>query len=203
MSYTLQSGPFGICSGVWDSETQQYKSADNTDKIKCCLDNCKKTTKNCIYECKNIKNLKLQEKCYETCKRNDYACAGNCTLTSKFWSINNPIFKSTMFHKCGNGFEIPIKIDCMKTNKEKIIKHCVKHCLPSSDNSCTNECNYSFDFLTNNATNPLNITYSYPKINRVKGPTVSSDTPVYIVYSLAISTVLLGLYLLFWFKNQK
>lgn len=198
MGDTLHQGPFELCSSVWDNELQEYKISNNTEKINCCLNNCHKLTSNCIQECSKASNLKIEDNCYNICNGNNNTCSANCTLISNFWSLNNPIFKSTMYYNCGNGFEIPINTECMNKNKDDIIKYCTQQCIPSSDNSCVDECKFSFDFLTRKTVNPFNISTSHPQIYRNKQQNgEKNNIIIYITYAVSIAVLFLGIYILF------
>ncbi len=150
--YNLNPGPFGLCSKIWDEDSQTFKKANKTETGDCCLYTCKPTVDQCVKYCHESNNTSI---CYKTCTNIKELCETNCQLSTELLGYKNPIFKGTDAFGCGNKFEQTIDKNCILKNKDNILKICQNNCLPTSDIDCYKHCEYSFNTLASKHINPL------------------------------------------------
>jgi len=200
-TYNLLSGPFGLCSGIWDEHAKIFRRADDTEKGECCFNTCKPFVQKCVENCPKASSTHFEDLCYKTCHDIKESCKNNCLLSSNSWSLNNPIYDGTKKFGCGDGFGHSINEECLKKHKDGILKECQRNCLPTQDLDCQKHCIYSYNFLTDDKADPLSF-------DRVIG-TRSSDSSgssgisswggisLYILfYSLVFVVIMLGIYIL-------
>ena len=206
--FTLESGLFGLCAGIWDEDGQSYRKASDTEVKKCCLNSCRDLILDCRSICdKNFSakgsnpNSSEHKLCHVTCDDIILTCSETCILSdpNKLWGVDNPFFQATEKWGCGGKKKIKLNKECVQNQKWEIITNCQKIC---SDNNmsvdCTGHCASSYENLIDPSTNPLkNIPRDLPPNEKDK--TKQNITIIsYIGYALAISVILLGLYILFF-----
>lgn len=187
--YNSQSGPFGLCSGIWDENAKIFRRANETDKAICCFNTCKPFVQTCVKNCPKAKTSHFRELCYKTCHDIKESCKNNCLLSGNSWNVDNPIYNGTRKFGCGDGFGHPIDEECMKKHTYGIMQECQRSCLPTSDLDCQKHCEYSYNFLTDDSVDPL--AFDIPKNISKK-----ENTTTHLSYLIIIS-IILGL-LLVW-----
>lgn len=198
----LFSGPFGLCSGVWDKRLKKYIKATDTEIGVCCMRTNEPLVKECTEKCPTLKTKKLRANCAKTCSDITKLSQANCMLSGKFWEVDkNPIFIGSNQYGCGDELFKQIDKECMKKNKEDILRLCRKNCTPSPQIDCTKHCEYSWKFLVDPET--MFLTHQVSKLNdhlsekELDGTPTGSGNSVYVGYALGVIVIILGLYILF------
>jgi len=192
-------GPFGLCSEIWDKETNQYIRATDSEIGKCCMRTNLPLVNKCSQKCHQLKTKKLQENCAKTCHNISKMSVANCMLSSEFWGADkNPIFKATKRYGCGDSRFIAIDTECMEKNKEDILSLCRRECIPGMTTDCTENCEFSYRSLAEPNTDPLKkrVNQLNEELN-LEGTPTGTGNSVYIGYALGVAVILLGLYILF------
>ena len=197
--YNLQTGPFGLCSGHWDEKTQVFRRADETEQGDCCLRTCKPLIDLCSRTCPKAEP-KYQELCYKTCEDISVTCGDFCKLSSPIWGSTNPIFKGIKEQGCGDYLYEPLNNECIKKNKDGIINICRQNCRSSHTLDCDKHCQYSYNIISDDKTNPL---YFKKNIEGLKSFSVKNNkykrvdnNIMYIIYSLVIVGIIFGMWIL-------
>lgn len=188
--HTLNTGPFSLCSKIWDSTSNTFKIANSVEKNKCCLQSCMSYIKKCYNLCPNSKN---SNECQLKCDNIQKSCNDYCTLSTKgVWGVNNPIYEGIKKYNCGDGYYHHINNECVKKNKNNIISLCNKQCIPKIDVDCKKHCQYSYDYIINkkDVSSTIKTNERNKKILQ-KG----NRSTVYILYSLGLSIIFSMLFL--------
>ena len=135
---TSSAGKFGLCRGVWDEEQKRFLPATETDTMWCCLNVCKTSADTCLQACmKNYGpdtengNFKDYSDCRNNCGLIILSCENNCALSGPdIWRGNSPIIDCVKDKGCGSYPNYDT--DCIKKNKDDLIRCCRKGCIPSS-----------------------------------------------------------------------
>lgn len=206
--YTLESGLFGLCSGVWNEQTHSYDKANDTDIIKCCLNSCRPIIKHCREICdENYSNNGKTPRenkhalCHMVCNDIIKACEQTCSQTSPgMWGPNNPFWKSTEKHGCGGQKKVGFDIECIKNKKTEIIKDCKNICFSGIEKDCADHCQFSYDNAVNPDINPLRKIMIEDVSKKEKEKEIPFTILLYSGYAIAISAIFLGVYILLNFK---
>jgi hypothetical protein len=198
----IEDDLFTLCSGKWDVKKNKFIKNNSTDKGKCCLETCVSNIEECGKICSSIdmSDVEKYKSCIEVCEvQLKNVCEDNCRLidtTNR--GFNNPIYIGTTDSRCGDGYFKKIDKDCLKKNKDNIIKVCNNNCNTTQDMDCQVHCNYSYDKLENPE---LDILYrKYP--DRKKVDKVDKE-PIDIFKILGYSFVTLLSFILLFFIMKK
>lgn len=199
------TGPFGLCSGIWDKETNQYIRATDSEIMDCCMRNNLPLVEKCAQKCHKLKTRKLRNTCAITCYDISKMSVANCMLSSEFWRADkNSIVKATKHYGCGDGRFRPIDTECVEKNKEDILSLCRRECIPGITTDCEENCKFSYRSLVDPNTDPLK--KRVIQLNEeldLDGTPTETDNSVYIVYALGVAVILIGLYILFRYFVRK
>jgi hypothetical protein len=194
----LLSGPFGLCYGYWDETSQVFIKDNQTEQWKCCLRSCEPTKDKCVEICEESTSDHNKETCYKTCFDIKKECEDNCRLLSNLWGEDNPIFKGTTAYDCGDGFAHPIDKECLRKNKDGILKLCGVNCIPTSDIDCYDHCNHSY-YILNEGSNLLDISKPVTNLNikTIRNLKKINILHLYIFVIVVIVVLVFGLYIFF------
>ena len=193
------SGPFGLCSEIWDKEKNRYIRATDSEIWDCCMRTNLPLVKKCAQKCHELGTRKLRKSCARTCHDISKMSIANCVLSSEFWGVDkNPISKATKLYGCGDESFKNVDTKCMEKNKENILSLCQRECIPSITTDCTKNCDFSYRFLVDPDADPLKkrVIQLNNELN-LKGNPTGTGNSVYIGYALGVAVILLGLYILF------
>jgi hypothetical protein len=182
--HNLDSGPFGLCSGYWDKNAQIFRKADQTDIAVCCMKTCETFVDKCKELCPKAEE-KYKNLCYQTCDDIQKTCGDFCDLSSTVLGSDNPIFKGIKEKGCGDGLYKSVDKECVKKNKNDIIKICLNSCIDSEQLDCEKHCNYSYKIILDEDDT------KYENPSKPKG-----HKKMYIIYSLAIIGIIFGIWIL-------
>lgn len=150
------TGPFGLCSEIWDKKTNQYIRATDLEIFNCCMNTNLPLVEKCVQKCHMLGTKKLRKNCAMTCHDISKIIIDNCMLSSEFWDTDkNPIFKAAKNYGCGDGLFRYIDTKCMEKNKEDILKVCKRKCIPGIATDCDKNCDFSYNFLVDPDIAPL------------------------------------------------
>jgi len=196
---TSSAGKFGLCRGVWDEEQKRFLPATETDTMWCCLNVCKTSADACLQACmKNYGpdtengNFKDYSDCRNNCGLIILSCENNCALSGPdIWRGNSPIIDCVKDKGCGSYPNYDT--DCIKKNKDDLIRCCRKGCIPSSQMSCTDHCNRKYDDFAGTTKDPLLMVYN--KYNTItpsmyKKGVSSGDDDSWKYYLIVVAVVL-------------
>ena len=146
----ITDGPFTLCSSIWDEKQNRFRSANLAEKDECCERPCLSNIEECRKICSTIPEIDRDK--YNLCMKKcdidlNKACENNCTLISSNLGITNPIYKGTKELGCGDGYYESINIECLKKNKNDILKVCYTDCTESSMIDCDVYCNHFYNKL--------------------------------------------------------
>ena len=152
----LTDGPFSLCSDIWDDQQQRFKLSNLSEKEECCVRTCLPNIEECRNICSTIHVIdsKKYNLCIHKCDIDlKKTCENNCTLISNDLGFTNPIYKGTREFGCGDGYYDPININCLKNNKNGILKSCLNNCTSSTVIDCDFHCNHYYNKLEDIFTN--------------------------------------------------
>lgn len=193
--YTLNTGLFSVCSGLWDENKQKIIKADTTNIMKCCINNCMKSDNLCNELCKKENDVNFDVlKCNKTCKYIKNLCIDSCDLESYIWNDNNPFIDCSKNKGCWKNNNV-FDSKCIKNNKLELIDCCNNNCISTSDIDCEKHCDYSFELASNE-----NIKTSDIKFN--KSINYNDHTFIYILIGIII-TILISIIIIFILYRKK
>lgn len=153
--YSLRSGIFTTCGGVWNDETDSYEKTTISDIAKCCLDDCKEPVEFCEKYCiENSGPGKLydtQEKlddCMATCHTYRRLCNDICQLSSPYFNEQSYYLECAKEKGCLNSLR-QTNSECIKANSDEILKCCLHDCIPAEDLDCNKYCLFSHNIAMN------------------------------------------------------
>jgi len=162
MSYSPsqhQLGRFGLCSAVWDPNKNQFREATEPEVMWCCLESAKKTAKTCLDECNRLYgpkkgNFKDYTDCRSQCARIILSSENTCALSfPEIWRGNSPLLGCITDFGCG---KYPnYDQECIRKNKDGLIRCCNKDCVPTSTLSCNDHCRLKYYDLAGETKDPL------------------------------------------------
>ena len=166
------SDRFSLCKGYYVGN--KFHPNTETETMTCCLNTCKDIVQTCLNSCLvnygpegKTPNFKIYTKCKNNCARMIMSCENTCALSSPgIWRGNSPILDCITSKGCG---KYPnYDKDCIKNNKDELIRCCNHNCLPSKEMSCTNHCKVKYDDLVGESVDPLLVLYD-------KSPDITSS----------------------------
>lgn len=133
-SYQLSPGLLSYCQGTWNPEKNIYESDNSIGVIQCCLDSCAEKVNYC-----------LETSGMGACREIISSCRDNCLrYPSQGLSIINTCATDS---SCGT-YPLYDK-DCLKDNRDTIIKCCKEQCIPNQSDDCNSSCPLFFNSLIN------------------------------------------------------
>lgn len=206
-SYQVHSGKFGLCSAVWDEESRTLRAATESDVMKCCLQTAKPWTEMCLDRCEKLfgpqTNNTFQDyiNCRYNCGRMILATENACALSNpKIWRGNSPIIPCVSQYGCG---KYPnYDKECIKRNKDGLIRCCNKTCWPSSTMSCTQHCTLKYFDLAGETKDPLIAAFDQSKEIETSAfdqnlPGTGDNSWVWYLISLGVAIVFVGVFIAF------
>ena len=188
----LTSGPFGLCSGYLDEQSNTFKTFNHTEKGTCCLNTCQPFIDECVKMCETS----TDKTCIQTCTDIKNICLYNCRLSNDIWGTDNPIYKATNKYGCGNGLHTTINMKCMMKNKNNILNDCNKLCTSTPTVNCKNHCDYSYMALSDPTTIPLYIKNNKNNKNTKNTKNTNIDIITVIIYIYSMVVIIFGIYIL-------
>jgi len=206
--FSMKTGMFATCSGVWDESTKKYRSSDSTEVVQCCNKKCIEPVKFCHDYCnKEIAKLgpKKLSSCLLTCNDQRNICLDTCSLSSPYMGVNNNYNLCAKAQGCevSNELQNLQNIDCVRKHKDVIFDCCRRTCLPQKDLDCQKHC----EFLQKVTLDPSKI--GVPKVSQQKLKALSQsyktyheNTSIYILVGVVISIIVIAIWL-FWQKRKR
>lgn len=188
---STENGPFGLCRGIWDPDSNKYNRATETQIAKCCLNTNFPTIQECYHQCSKFSSKPEHTKCVEKCNRIAEISEANCQLSSSNWGTNNSLYKALEDFNCDGGYYRPVDIKCLEDNKEDILKKCRRICTQSSTMDCTQHCKFMYNIIRNPDVTKMRDTTTYKTSIRSR-----TCNTVYIGYSLGCAVILLGIWII-------
>lgn len=195
----MQSGRYGLCSTVLDNG--KYRQANETEVIQCCLETSKDTAKQCLDECKNLSEYDYAN-CRTNCARIILAAENTCALSNpKIWRGNSPIIDCVTNFGCGTYPDYDV--DCIRKNKDALIRCCNKDCIPSSTVSCTDHCTMKYYDMAEETKDPLLQIYNqFPEIKASKPPKENNSSIVWYILGVDIALII-GVIILYIVQRKR
>ena len=139
------TGMFTSCKKYYDKDTDKMKDATTTEVFKCCLEKCKPPVEYCKKFCltKTKEHVNPISTCLNKCLIHEKFCTENCKLSSEYTLPMKNLYKKCLQNICKNN---DYK-ECIKNNKDKIMKCCINNCTPEKNLNCGKFCNYFQDFF--------------------------------------------------------
>ena len=179
------SGRFGLCSTVWDSENSRFKSSNETEREWCCLNSCKSSTKACLEACEQKNSTKDRLECKNVCARNIILCEDMCALsTPDLWRGDSPLIKC--IEDNGFGTYPNYDIQKIKENEQMLVSCCNEGCIPTSKIACVKHCSRKYDDLVGKSKDPLIALYDNNKILEDKHIVRSDNSLKYYLVTVGI-----------------
>ena len=198
--YNLNSGPFRMCSGVWDENKHTFKRLGSTEIYNCCLTSCEPHIEECYKLCNNVKKESLgsHNRCDKICKDLQQSCFSTCQLsTPGHWGGDDFMYEIIKKMGCGDTYYNTIDKKCIEINKNEIINQCNDHCTSDMSVGCEDHCKNMYDsFLENPNKHQIE--------NHIKSSTnilfeqlkeEPHDYILYVLYAILISFILAALYI--------
>lgn len=174
--YSLRSGVFTTCAGVWDAKQNRYRGATATEKIQCCLDQCMEPVDFCMKYCidnsgpgKLYDNQKKVDACLTTCQTYKNLCSDICETSSPYFARDSEYLDCANQKSCLQEGTTSTNSACIKQHADEILSCCLNNCIPASDLDCNKYCDFAHklaltggkDFLYPRQTNAIGtVTFS-------------------------------------------
>jgi hypothetical protein len=160
----FNNGMYSLCSSFLNKETGQYIEESEISKTKCCLGVNKKQVDICRDECytrygihSENPNSEKYRLCYTSCENTAIFADVVCRRTSELWGEKNPFIICAKQTGCIDKYDKTIiDPECVKKNKNNLIKCCRQNCTPTTSIDCDEHCDVSFSAVYNRKRfNPL------------------------------------------------
>lgn len=146
----LLGGMFQDCSVIYDKNNDSLKLSNSDETYKCCLDNYDFIDRVCFEKCSNIENNYTDSdttKCKQICNNLRNKWVETCENSKEYKGKLDPFISEAINLKCFDKKTNKIINECIKGNKEIIIKKCMENCIPTGYTNCTDNCNTSYNLI--------------------------------------------------------
>lgn len=139
-----KSNIFSICQATWDPSRKKFYALNKADELKCCFDRCNEPLKTCQKFCDTFNDVNNKNTCSTTCVKQKILCEDSCKAYTD-WE-HNPLVQCVKNGQCFKS-NFTFNSDCVKNDRENIIKCCRDACIQSNDYDCDELCDFSANIL--------------------------------------------------------